>query len=327
MTQRPGEFDLIARYLAPLAAGFAGAFQLTDDAAAIDLPPSHRLIATADALVSGVHFRAGDSPEDIAAKALRVNLSDLAAMGAAPRAYLLTLALPDTIDEDWIARFTAALAEDQGRFGIALAGGDTVATPGPLTLSVTALGTVPDGGEVRRSGARAGDRVFVSGTIGDAALGLRCLDGELPGAGVEERQWLARRYRRPEPRVALGQRLIGVASAAIDISDGLIADLGHICAASRTGATIRADAVPLSDAARRVIGADPQLLAPALTGGDDYELAFTAPADRGKRIGAIGTALGLPITPIGEIDAQPGLRVHDSAGNPFPLTETGYRHF
>jgi len=204
----PGEFELIARYFRPLAAGREGALGLTDDAALIDIPAGRRLVITADALVAGVHFLPEDPPDLIARKMLRENLSDLAAMGAVPLAYVMTCCFPATIHDEWLADFAGGLAEDQAEFDIALLGGDTTATPGPLTLSVTAFGTVAAGQELRRSTARAGDLVAVSGTIGDAALGLAVIRGCLPaGPGTDA---LVDRQHLPQPRVALGQRLVGL---------------------------------------------------------------------------------------------------------------------
>lgn len=326
---RAGEFDLIERYLAPLAAGAPGAFGLTDDAATIEVAPGRLLVATADALVAGVHFMADDAPGDIAAKMLRVNLSDLAAMGAEPRAYLMTLALPESVDDDWLAAFASELSTEQNRFGISLIGGDTVSTPGPLTLSVTALGEAET--VLRRAGARAGDTVFASGTIGDAALGLALL--KEPSAAWTraladgDADHLIARYRRPTPRLRLGQRLAGVASAAIDVSDGLVADLGHICEASGVGAALRAADAPLSPAARRALQAEPSLRDTVLAGGDDYELLFTAPPDKTGAVATLAADTALALTPVGDIVAGEGVTVLNEAGAPIHLERTGYRHF
>src|SRR5690349_11979564 len=252
--QSLGEFERIRRFFAPLAA--PGALGLRDDAALIDGPDGQHYVLTADAIVEGVHFLSEDPPAQVAQKLLRVNLSDLAAKGAEPVGYLLVTALPRARDEAWLEAFAAGLAADQARFGIGLLGGDSTATDGPATLSVTALGRVASGRAVLRSGARAGDSIYVSGTLGDAALGLQALRGELPGIAAEARDFLAGRYRLPQPRLALGQRLVGVAHAMMDISDGLVADLGHIVEASGVGAVIEAALLPLSPAARSVIAAD-----------------------------------------------------------------------
>jgi thiamine-monophosphate kinase len=316
---RAGEFELIARYFRPLAMAAEGALGLADDAALLDVPAGDRLVATADALTAGVHFLPDDPPDLIARKALRVNLSDLAAMAARPLAYLLTVAFPVDIGEDWIAKFARGLAQDQAEFGIALAGGDTTATPGPLSLSVTALGLVARGRELRRSTAQAGDLVAVSGTIGDAMLGLARLQGRL--AAIAGETELIARYRLPQPRLALARKLAGLASGGLDVSDGLVGDLGHICEASGVGAVIQAQRVPLSAPARAVLAREPERLASLITGGDDYELLFTLPQ-------ALETELaGLPVTVIGRMEAGQGVRVLDGAGRALALGPGGYRHF
>ncbi len=314
----PGEFELIRRYFAPLAAGFAGAANLEDDACTYQPPVGQELVLTADALVEGRHYLASDPADLIARKMLRVNLSDLAAKGARPVGYLMTTALGPDIDEAWIARFVAGLAADQKEFGITLMGGDTVATPGPTTLSVTALGTVPHGKALRRSGAKVGDKLFVSGTIGDGALGLKVLRGSLLDLDAAQRDALADRYHLPRPRLGLGAKLIGSAHAAMDVSDGLVADAGHIAEASRCGVVIRTDRVPLSAAGQEALAGDLDLLPAILTGGDDYELLFTAPALRPE---------WGPVTEIGEIVAGSGVRVLDRDGAEIALAERGFQHF
>lgn len=324
---RPGEFDLIARYFAPLAAGEAGAFDLTDDAAVLTPSPGWAIVATADAMVAGVHFLPEDPPDLIARKLLRVNLSDLAAMGARPRAYLLTTAFPAAIDDAWLAAFAEGLAADQAEFGIHLLGGDTVSTPGSLTLSLTALGEARDGAVLRRSRAKPGDTVYVTGTIGDAALGLDSLRGHLGGLGPRQAEYLAGRYRLPQPRTACGPRLLGLAHAALDVSDGLVGDLGHICKASGLAAVIEAAHVPTSEAADEALAADPELLARILTGGDDYELLFTAPPDAAAAIAALGAELGLAITAIGRCEAGQGVSAVDRDGVALEgLGEGGWHH-
>ena len=315
----PDEFALIARYFRPLTAGREGALNLADDAALIDVPAGRRLAVSADALVAGVHFFAEDAPDLIARKMLRVNLSDLAAMAAVPLGYVMTCAFPSNIDETWLAGFAAGLARDQAEFAIALLGGDTTATPGPLTLSVTAFGTVETGRELRRSGAKAGDLIAVSGTIGDAALGLARLQGKIGGfVGDDE---LIERYLLPQPRLALARRLIGLATAAMDISDGLVGDLAHICNASKLSAVIEAAKLPLSRPARHLLGEQPQRLLTILTGGDDYELLFTVPAARKAELAR------LPVTVIGRMEAGQGTSVIDAQGRAIDTGKGGYRHF
>lgn len=329
MIHRPNldEFELIARYLAPLARGESGAFGLLDDAAILDIAPGRRLVATADALIEGVHFFPDDPPELIGRKLLRVNLSDLAAMGAVPFAYLLTMALRDEATADWVEAFARGLGEDQKKFSVTLIGGDTTATNGPIALSATALGHVSLNGGLRRSGARAGDRVFVSGTIGDGAMGLKVITKKLSGLGKDDRDYLEHRFRLPEPRVVLGQRLQGLASAAIDVSDGLAGDLGHICVASGVGAVIELERVPLSAAARHAVETDPQLLEAVIAGGDDYEMLFMAPADRTDEIETVASESGVPVTEIGSVEIGQGVTLLGKDGSPIELESHGYKHF
>src|SRR5579863_1296020 len=308
-----GEFGRIRRFFAPLAG--PGGLGLVDDAALIDCAPGHRLVVTVDAIVEGVHFLPEDPPHLVARKLLRVNLSDLAAMGARPLHYLLATALPATLGDDWVARFAAGLAEDQARFGVDLLGGDSVATSGPAVLSLTAIGEVAAGAEIRRSGARPGDRIWVSGTIGDAFLGLQVLRGGCPSLAPADRAALTQRFQLPEPRIALGPRLAGIAHAMLDISDGLLADLGHICEASHTGATVALGSLPLSPAARRAAAGDPDLPARLAAAGDDYELLFAAPPAAGEALDRLAAELGLAITAIGTIEDGAGVRLVDAGGD------------
>jgi thiamine-monophosphate kinase len=325
------EFTRIARFFAPLAAGFPGAFSLTDDAALVELAPGEAAVVTTDAVVAGVHFVGDEPPGLIARKALRVNLSDLAAKGARPLGYTLAAVLPAAIDDRWLAAFSAGLAADQAEFGISLIGGDTVATPGPLTLSITALGAVR-GAMLRRTGARPGDRIYVSGTIGDAALGLAALRGRLDGLGAAERGVLLERYRLPVPRLRLGLGLAGLASAALDVSDGLVGDLAHIAACSAVGAVVERDQVPLSGAAATAVAADPDAWQTVLGGGDDYELLFTVPQEKHDIIVQVASAAGTPVTVIGAIAAAGDVPagevvVRDREGRDVTPAVSGYRHF
>jgi thiamine-monophosphate kinase len=320
-----GEFGRIRHFFAPLAG--PGGLALRDDAALIPCEAGQQFVLTVDAIVAGVHYLPDDPPDLVARKLLRVNLSDLAAMGARPRHYLLTTALPAAIGDDWVEKFAAGLAEDQRLYGIDLLGGDSVATDGPAVLSLTAIGEVAAGAEIRRSGARAGDQIWVSGTIGDAFLGLALLRGAYPSLAAEPRTALIRRFQLPEPRVELGPRLAGIAHAMLDVSDGLVADLGHICEASDAGATISLSQLPLSPAARQLAAADPDLPARLATAGDDYELLFTAPPNAADQIRRLSQELGLPITAIGTVEKGDGVRLVDAAGKEISLAETGYRHF
>ena len=316
------EFGLIARHLAPLAG--PGGLGLLDDAALLSPVPGRDLVLTKDMIVAGVHFLPDDPPDAIAAKLLRVNLSDLAAKGARPLGYLLGLALPATADEAWVAAFAAGLARDQREFEIVLLGGDTTAAAGPLVLSLTALGEVPSGAMLRRGGARAGDLVVVSGTIGDGMLGLEVAMGRLPGLAPAAAAELLGRYRLPRPRLSLGRRVADFAHAAADISDGLIADLGHVAFASGLAACVDPAAVPLSAAAREALALRPELAGRVPVGGDDYELVLAVPPDARARLAADGDA---PLTVIGVFtEGTPG-EVRDPEGRPFAAGKGGYRHF
>lgn len=320
-----GEFGRIARFFAPLAG--PGGLGLRDDAALIDCRPGRRLVVTVDAIVAGVHFLPEDPPDLVAKKLLRVNLSDLAAMGARPLHYLLTTALPASFGDDWVERFAQGLGEDQRRYAVDLLGGDSVATPGPATFSLTAIGDVADGAEIRRGGAQIGDRVWVSGTVGDAYLGLKVLRGEFTPLATDLRAALAARFQLPEPRTELGPRLAGLAHGMCDVSDGLLADLGHICETSGAGAFVALAALPLSAAARAVIEAGWEAPAALAGGGDDYELLFTAPPAADLAIERLAAELDLPITAIGTIEPGAGARLVDAAGNAVPVAQAGWRHF
>lgn len=323
----PGEFELIERYFAPLAAGVEGAYGLANDAARLALQEGQDLVVTEDLMVAGVHFLPDEEAGFVGRRLLRVNLSDLAAMGAAPVGYLVGLALPKETEPSWVEAFASGLKSDQERFGLSLLGGDTVATPGPLTLSLTALGSAPRGSELTRSGARPGDWIYVSGTIGDGALGLAALEGRLAALSEGEREGLIARYRLPEPRLDLGRRLVGLAGAALDISDGLVADLGHICTASGVGARVEAESVPLSPGARAALEADGAFLAMILSGGDDYELVFTAAEAEAARVEAAARACGVALSPIGRIEEGSGVSVVDAEGRSLRIEHEGYRHF
>ncbi|MDX2223271.1 MAG: thiamine-phosphate kinase [Rhodospirillaceae bacterium] len=317
------EFSLIRDLLAPLTRGAAGAYGLGDDAATIAPRPGCELVVTVDAVVGGVHFRTDDPPGRIAQKAARVNLSDLAAKGADPVGLVMALGVPVGTTDTWLRAFVAGLADDLDHFGVPLLGGDTTSTPGPLTVSITAFGNVPVGAMIRRSGAQAGDLLCVSGTIGDAVLGLAS-DPGLPAAG---RTFARDRYLLPRPRLALGHALRGIAHAAIDVSDGLVADIGHMCAQSGVAAEIEAASVPLSDAGRAWLEArGDEALRRMLTGGDDYEIAFTMPAARRDELPSLVAQGSVPVSIIGRITAGNGVKVRDAAGGELAFARSGYRH-
>lgn len=324
--RRVGEFELIASYFAPLARSFAGAGGLESDNAFLSADARHDTAVKTDTVVAGVHFLVDETPERVAAKALRVCLSDLAAGGARPLAYQLSLALPKGWQERWVAGFARGLAVDQRRYGIVLCGGDTVVTPGPLTITITAFGTVPRGKGLGRAGARAGDELWASGTIGDGALGLLAARGRLKGLGARDRKALEDRYRLPRPRTALGGLLIGIASAAADVSDGLLADAGHIAAASRLEVHIAREQVPVSGAARRALVVDPALWANVLGGGDDYELVIAVPPRKRPALLVAARRAGVPVTPIGRFAPGAGVRLTVD-GKRAKAPRAGYVHF
>lgn len=325
------EDTLIRRYFAPLAT-HPGALGLADDAATFPVPAGREIVLTADALVSGVHFFAEDPPDLVARKALRVNVSDLVAKGAVPEGYLLTLGLGDGWTADWVAGFAQGLAEDGARFAVALLGGDTVRTNGPSFISVAALGTVPAGEARRRTAARPGHLLYATGTIGDAALGLllrRRPDAAAAwGLSDRERTHLLDRYLLPQPNPAAAPLVLRFAGAAMDVSDGLAIDAGRLCRASGVSASIDVERVPLSDAARRAVAVDAALLETAITGGDDYEVLFTAESgDAGALEQAFATA-GIALARIGAIGPprEPVLEIL-SGGRPMALARLGFRHF
>lgn len=326
-----GEEALIAEFWAPLAAGYAGAFDLQDDCATIVPPPGEELVVTTDALIAGVHFFPGDDPAAIGWKALAVNVSDLAAKGARPLAYVMGAALPE-FDRPWLAAFTSGLKAAQDAFGCQLAGGDTDRTPGPLSVSITAFGSVPSGGLVRRGTARTGDRVYVTGTIGDAALGLALMVD--PGLRVRcsldqgHATYLERRFSRPQPPVALVSALRAYASAAMDISDGLMKDFDRLCRASNTGGIIEASSVPLSEAARRVVTAQGAKLEDLMTGGEDYEVLATVALQSVSEFERAAAAAGTRATCIGIMtDAHAGGIAVDATGEPLSFAKPGWDHF
>ena len=318
--RRIGEFELIARYFAPLARDFGGARGLTSDNAFLPGDPRHDLVVKTDAIVAGVHFLADERPQRVAQRALRVCLSDLAAGGARPWLYQLSLSLGRGWTERWIAGFARGLAADQRRYGVTLCGGDTTRTPGPTTISVSAFGRVPRGRGLGRDGARAGDELWVSGTIGDAALGLLVARGELTGSTLE------RRYRLPEPRTTLGPQLIGIARAVADVSDGLLADCGHIADASRLAVHLERHRVPLSAAAHKVVEQRPALWSRVLGGGDDYELAIAVPPRKRAALVAAARVARVDVTRVGAFAAGRGVHLTVS-GQTRRIAQTGYVHF
>ena len=323
------EDRLIARYFRPLAK-HPGAFGLSDDAAAIAPPAGCDVVLTTDGVIAGVHFFPDDPPDTIGRKALRANLSDLAAKGATPLGFLLSIALPATIDEAWLAAFAGGLGEDAERYGCPLLGGDTDRTPGPASVTIAAFGAVPHGRMVRRSTAKAGDRVIVTGTIGDAALGVQIRRDEacqqrwrLADGAVA---YLKRRYLLPEPRNALADAVLRHASGAMDVSDGLAGDLAKLCRASAVACEVDVARVPLSDAARAAVAAEPALIETVLSGGDDYEILLTLAPEDVASFEAAAQAVGVAVTEIGRIAAGEGARFMRD-GMRLNFARPSYSHF
>jgi thiamine-monophosphate kinase len=325
MTERPSEDDLIARYFAPLAG--EGGLALKDDAARLTPPPGDDLVITVDGLVGGVHFFADDSAGDIARKTLRVNLSDLAAKGARPLGFLLTLALPSDWTGEWLAAFAAGLGDDALVYGCPLLGGDTVKTPGPLTLSITALGAVRHGKMVLRTGARVGDLIYATGTIGDSALGLRARFGRLPPVSESARGHLLDRYLLPRPRLALAKAMSAHASGGMDISDGFVGDLVKMLRVSGVTAEVDLARLPLSEAAREAIEADAGLFEIAATGGDDYELLASVPPSQAAAFEAAAAAADVPATRVGEVQAGSAPPRFQRDGREMVFPRGAFSHF
>jgi thiamine-monophosphate kinase len=330
-SRESAEDRLIARHFRPLAT-HPGALGLVDDAAVIAVPAGHELVLKTDGVIAGVHFFPDDPPETVARKALRINLSDLAGKGARPLGFLMSIALTREVVDGWLKRFTAALGADAKKFGCPLLGGDTDRTPGRVTVTIAALGTVPRGTMVRRDGARAGDRVVVTGTIGDAALGviLRRDPAVAKRWGLDRRMraHLERRYLVPQPRNALAEALRRSASGGMDISDGLVGDLAKMCRAARVDATVEVARIPLSRAARAALVAEPDLIETILTGGDDYEVLASISAKRLAALRKAGRAAGVAVTEIGSFAAGAGrARFVDAQGRAQKFARPGYSHF
>lgn len=313
------EQELIQAHFAPLSGD--GAAELLDDAAVWIPAEGMDTVLSTDTLVAGVHF-IGDEPADlIARKALRVNLSDLAAKGARPRGYLLNLSLGPEQDQEWLALFSAGLAQDQAEFDCSLLGGDTVSSPGPLTITVTAIGEVPTGGVIRRGTAKAGDVLYVTGTIGDSALGLDVLQGRCKSL---DDAYLIDRYRLPQPRLECLELVRTFASASMDVSDGLIGDLEQLAAASGVGAKVNADLVPFSDPIASLAALDETVKGRALTGGDDYEILFCVPYEKADAFEAQCTHM---VHHIGEIIDGHGVTVTNTAGEQIAFPAKSWSHF
>jgi thiamine-monophosphate kinase len=330
-TQGSAEDRLIAKYFRPLAT-HPGALGLIDDAALATVPPGHELVLKTDGVIESVHFFPDDPPDTVARKALRINLSDLAAKGAKPLGFLLSVALRRDVAEPWLKKFTAGLRADARLFGCPLLGGDTDRTPGLVSVSVAAFGTLPRGTMVRRDGARPGDRIVVTGTIGDAALGV-ILRGDPAAArrwrlDAKMRDHLLGRYLVPQPRNVLAAALRDCARGGMDVSDGLAGDLAKLCRASGVGATVDVARVPLSRAARAALAADPMLIETILTGGDDFEILASVPAGKLAALHKAGRKAGVAITEIGHVTRGRGeARFVDARGRALNFVRPSYSHF
>jgi thiamine-monophosphate kinase len=320
------EFELINRYFKPLATKKSPSFALGNDAAVYTPQIDKDLVFTKDVLVAGIHFFHDDQADLIARKAVRVNLSDLAAMGAEPIGYLLGIALPKSNFnfEEWVRLFAIGLKEEQTKFGWTLWGGDTVSTTGPITISITAIGQTNKGKALSRSGASVQDKIYVSGTIGDSACGLAILHNEIQ---TTDDNYLIQRYRLPVPRLKLGKKLINIATSVMDISDGLIGDLGHICNQSAVGATLYSHKIPLSKPVGNLLETKPEYNRLVWNGGDDYELLFTIPEKSRGNVEKISRQLGIQLTEIGEITNGNDVRVIDEKGSEINNIQNSFRHF
>ena len=319
------EFELISRYFSNIDGGNLSSvvtLGVGDDCALMSIPEGQQLALSIDTLVAGRHFPVDASPYDLAQRALAVSVSDLAAMGATPLAFTLALTLP-SVESSWLKEFSQGLRLAAQTYRIPLIGGDT--TQGPLSLTLQVHGAVPTGRALRRSGGSAGDGIFVSGTLGDAAAALAMMQQSL-AVSDHQQPFLLERFYRPQARLALGKKLLGLATAAIDVSDGLLADLGHICRASGVGAKIHTENIPLSPVLSKVVARE-QGLGYALTGGDDYELCFTAPVKCREALADIAGELGLAVSEIGLLVEGEGLTCVDSLGQPLSFNSTGYQHF
>lgn len=318
------EQETIQRYFAPLAG--SGGLNLADDAALLSPDPKHDLVVTSDMIAEGIHFLRDDPPGAIAAKALRVNLSDLYCKGAEPFAYILDLGLGDDVDESWIAAFALGLGEDQDRYRIRLIGGDTNRNKGGTVVAITALGRVPEGQMVLRSGAVPGDAVVVSGTIGDAAIGLEIRRGRF-SAAAEAEEFLLARLRFPEPRAEAASTIRAFATSAMDVSDGLVGDLAKLCLSSQVGAVINAETIPLSSAARSAIHVESRLFNTAVTGGEDFEILATVPGASLIPFLADAASAKVTFTPIGRVVAEAGPPIFlDGGGHPMEFKRVAFDH-
>lgn len=324
VTQRPGEFALIADYFAPLAG--EGTFGLKDDAATFSVEPGHQLVITQDASAENIHFLDDDPADLVARKALRVNLSDLAAKGARAKCFSVALGLGEDWTEEWIRQFAQGLREDIDQYDIALTGGDTFKTGGGMVISITAIGEIPRDSYVARIGASPGDQLFVTGTIGDGALGLLARRNDLSGISMQDRKYLVDRYQLPQPRLEFAHALRKVATSAMDVSDGLLGDLVKLCDASGVSAELVLSKLPFSSAVKTALEHESNLLETAVTGGDDYEILFTVSPENVGQLMKLANEARIAVTCIGEITSGEGISVFDRHGEKVEFPSLGYDH-
>ena len=323
----PSEFELIDRLFRPLAAANIGSASLQDDCSTMPLKQGYEALYTMDTLVEGIHFYKEDPADLIAKKLLRVNLSDLAASGGKVRGYLLALSLPHQVSLTWLESFVGGLREDQSKFNVCLLGGDTTSTQGPITLSMTAIGEVPVNQAVRRSGANPGDDIYVTGCIGDAALALKLFEDLGREETLQNYPDLYEKYVLPDPPTTFGSMLPSVATACIDISDGFCADLAHICLASNVGAEVELAKIPLSVCAQQLIRTKKTYSELVFSGGDDYELLFTAKKDKRNLINGFGRQSNTLLSRVGSIKHNEGVLILDRVGNEVLANSGGWQHF
>lgn len=328
MIKEKGEFARIESFFAPLALGHKAALELRDDAALLDVPVGQQLVVSADMLIAGVHFRHQDSLYNIARKSLRVNLSDLAGKGALPLGYFLSLGWPRDLPDSEMQDFSKGLEQDGKDFNIPLLGGDLIANKGVLIIAITILGTLAAGTMILREGAQVHDDIYVSGNIGDSALGLMLLEERQKNLSCEQQGYLQQRYLLPIPRLALGRALGPLIHAGMDISDGLLADLDHLCRASGVGAKLLVANLPVSSAAHKLIEKDDSLWDLIFSGGDDYELLFAADPKHRTAIASLGNRQDITLSRIGSITVESGIRIVDEKGREQVHSGAGgYRHF
>ena len=324
MKKNRNEFEIISDFFSPLARD-KGSFGLSDDVAVLSKAKGYHFIVSTDMLISEVHFFSNDDPEDIASKCIRVNISDIVSKGAIPKYYFLSIALPKETDDKWIKSFTKSLKIEQKNFNISLMGGDTVSTTGPLTINIVCIGVIEKNKLIRRNGAMPGEDIYVTGEIGSAKIGLEILKKNII-ANSDLENYFIKKYRLPCPRNKLGPKLINLASSSIDISDGLISDLNHICLASNVKAEVNYSLLPVSNCISQLNLTENQLKNIILNGGDDYEIIFTSNSLNSTKIFDLSKFLEVNITKIGMIVQGEGIEVFDKESKKIDLILDGYKH-